>query len=83
MLRLSTSEFRKATADVLNRIAYGGDRLILHRHGKDVAVVLSVEEYAQLRMLEDAADRKTIARAKKASQDTVAWENLKRDLDLE
>ena len=36
MIRLSTSELRKDTADALNRVVYRGDRIALQRRGKDV-----------------------------------------------
>jgi prevent-host-death family protein len=82
MIRLSTSELRKDTADALNKVAYGGDRIALQRRGKDVAVIVSVEDYELLRALEDRADMETIRKIKAESGEEVLWDDLKKELGL-
>ena len=34
MIRVSTSDLRKDTADVLNKVAYGGERVALQRRAR-------------------------------------------------
>lgn len=82
MIRLSTSELRKDTADALNRVVYRGDRIALQRRGKDVAVIVSVEDYELLRAIEDRADMETIRKIKAEPGEDVLWDDLKKDLGL-
>ena len=56
-------DIRNNLADALNRVAYGGERIILERRGKGVAALVSVEDLALLEELENQAD---IRAAKKA-----------------
>ena len=39
-MNMSIVELRDNLADTLNRIAYGGERIILERHGKPVAALV-------------------------------------------
>jgi antitoxin YefM len=45
---ISVSEARKTLADIIERVQTPGQRQILSSNGKDVAVILSVEEYESL-----------------------------------
>ena len=82
MIRVSTSDLRKDTADVLNKVAYGGVRVALQRRGKDVAVILPVEDYELLKAIEDKADLETIRKIKEEGGDDVLWDDLKKELKL-
>lgn len=62
-MEISITEIRDNLADALNRVAYGGERVILQRRGKGVAALVSMEELALLEELENQAD---IAAARKA-----------------
>jgi prevent-host-death family protein len=63
--RLSVSEFRKGASEALNRVAYQGSRIVLHRRNKDVAVLVSVEDAAFLQELEDREDLEDARQAMK------------------
>ncbi|MFU8806446.1 MAG: type II toxin-antitoxin system Phd/YefM family antitoxin [Bradymonadaceae bacterium] len=80
MSRLTTTEARKNFADALNRVAYGGDRIILDRNGKTVAALISVEDLELLQMLEDRMDMDA-AREALAEGETIDWEDFKKDLE--
>jgi len=82
MIRVSTSDLRKNTADVLNKVAYGGERVALQRRGKDVAVIVSVEDYELLKVIEDKADLEMIRKIKEEDEDDVLWDDLKKELKL-
>jgi prevent-host-death family protein len=82
MTRISTSELRKDTADALNRVAYAGERIILHRREKDVAVIISIEDYALLREIEDREDIEAIRKSKAEKGPRTDWEDLKKELGL-
>jgi prevent-host-death family protein len=52
LMRLNVSQARAELAEVVNRAAYGNLRTIVSRRGKDLAVVIPVED---LRVLEHLA----------------------------
>lgn len=56
MIRVSTSRLREALSDVLNRVTYGHERVVLARHGKDIAAVVSKEDLELLLALEKHFD---------------------------
>ena len=41
-MEISITEIRDNLADALNRVAYGGERVILQRRGKGVAALVSM-----------------------------------------
>jgi prevent-host-death family protein len=53
---LSIVELRNNLADTLNRVAYGGERLVFARRGKPVAALVSPDDLAALEAAEDAND---------------------------
>jgi len=52
------TEARKAFSDLLNRVIYRQDRIVLTRRGKRIAAVISLEDLEALEALEDRADTK-------------------------
>jgi len=82
--RVSASKARTDLADILNRVAYKGERILLHRRGRNVAAVVSLDDFALLEELEDRIDleeaRAALAEVKKKG--TIPWEKIKADLGL-
>jgi len=64
---LPTSKAREGFADTINRVAFGKERVILRRRGKEVAAVVPI---ADLRLLEDLEDRIDLADARAALAET-------------
>lgn len=60
---ISTAEARKNFADVVNKVAYGKDPIVLTRRGQEVAALVSIDEFELLQQIEDRID---IEDAKKA-----------------
>ena len=60
---ISAANARKEFADILNKVAYGSETIVLTRRGKEVAALISMEDLALLQRLEDYID---IEDAKKA-----------------
>ena len=55
MLRsITTSEARDEFAEVINRVAYGGERVVIRRREKELAAVIPMED---LRLLERLIER--------------------------
>jgi prevent-host-death family protein len=86
MTRLNVSKAREEFPDVVNRAAYGKERTIVSRRGKDLAAVVPI---ADLRLLERLAreemDRLDLADARAALKEaeekgTVPLRDLLRDL---
>jgi prevent-host-death family protein len=78
------SEARESFSSTVNRVAYGGERVVLTRHGKRVAAVVPVEDLELLESLEDAVDVEEARRilAQGTEQDWVDWDELKQRLGL-
>ena len=60
---ISTADARKHFADIVNKVAYGHEPVILTRRGESIAALVSMEELELLQQLEDVID---IEDAKKA-----------------
>lgn len=60
---ISTADARKKFADIVNKVAYGHDPVILTRRGENIAALVSMEELELLQQIEDVID---INDAKKA-----------------
>lgn len=65
MSRLPTSEARRDLASVVNRVAYGEERIVLHRRGKDVVAIISMDDLELLERLEDRMDLRAARRAQR------------------
>ncbi|MBI3443723.1 type II toxin-antitoxin system Phd/YefM family antitoxin [Candidatus Woesebacteria bacterium] len=45
---VSIEEFRVNLADLVDRVMYGKDRIVIKKYNRDAAVLLSVEDYEKL-----------------------------------
>jgi prevent-host-death family protein len=63
MTTLTISNARQELADLVNKVAYGGQRICLKRRNKPIAALVSVED---LKLIEYLEDRMDIAAARKA-----------------
>lgn len=84
MTKLKISEARKEFAELINRVAYGDERIILERSGKELAAVIPIGDLELLEAIEDHID---LDEAKKALADPknrkpAAWRKVKKELGL-
>ena len=82
--RISASSARAQLPDILDRVAQGGERVIIERRGKVLGAVVSCEDLElleRLRELEDEEDSRAVARARK-EKGSITWALIKRDLGL-
>jgi prevent-host-death family protein len=63
---VSTAEARKRLAEIVNKVAYGKEPIILTRRGEQIAALISMEELELLQLIEDYSD---IQEAKKALEE--------------
>lgn len=84
MTSMPVTAVREDLAEIVNRVAYGRERVCLTRHGKDVACLVSVEEAKLLTLIEDRLDLSDALDALKEvrEQGTVAWDDLKAELGI-
>ena len=82
MTRLTTTEIRERLSEALNQAAYRGERIVLTRHGKDIAALISAEDLALLEELEDHLDNQAAREALAEKGKNVPWEKLKKELGL-
>ena len=76
------SETRGDFSSTINRVAYGGERVVLTRHGRRVAAVVPVRDLELLEALEDARDLDEVraAVADPENEQPISWEELKAEL---
>ncbi len=84
MTRLTITEARETLADILNRVAFQGERIVLLRHGKEAAALVSVEDLKALEELEDHLDNEAadVALMEAEEKGTVPWEEVKKRLGM-
>jgi prevent-host-death family protein len=86
MTRLASGKVRQEFSETVNRVAYGRERIVLHRRGRDLAALIPVEDLALLEALEDRLDveeaERILAEAKVKRQKPLAWEKAKKKLGL-
>jgi prevent-host-death family protein len=87
MIRLNVVELRQSLADILNRAEYKGERIVIHRRGKDAAAIISIEDLTLLeRLIEDAEDRRDVDAARDAlaeSSERIPYEAARKKLGLD
>ena len=81
--RLSATKARREFANLVNRVAFSGERIVLERHGKGVMALVSVED---LELLEKIEDRLDLSEARKRLADrrdnSIPWKDVKAKLGL-
>lgn len=88
MLRsITASEARDEFAEIINRVAYGGERIVIRRREKELAAVIPMEDLRLLeRLIEQEEDRLDAEAARKALADpddeTVPWEEARKEIGL-
>ena len=82
---ISTGDARKHFAELVNRVAFGKERVVLTRHGKQLCALVPIEDLSFLDRVRDAATRNDVsdALAERAEGGSIAWSDLKRELGLD
>jgi len=82
---MTVAEVRENFAEVLNRIAYSGERIGVSRHGKVLAVMVPIEDLEALEAYEDWRDQKLADEAweEYLREGGVPIEVIRQELDAE
>ena len=81
MTRIAAAKIREHFSDTLNRVAYGGERFLIHRRGKPLAAIVPTEDLRALEELEDRIDLKAARKVLK-EKGTISWNKLRAELGL-
>jgi len=83
-MTVSTVKARGQLSTVINRAAFGKERVVLTRRGKEIVAVVPIEDLRFLEELENRIDldeaRAALTEAKRKG--TISWERIKADLGL-
>ena len=81
MTKIAVIDARKDLADILNRAAYGKERVVLTRRGKDVAAIIPMDDLNILEAFEDHMDvtesEKILARVRAGSEQLLSLDEVK------
>src|SRR5262245_14343827 len=85
MATMTVAEAKNRFSDVLRRAEYGGERVIVERHGKPVAAIVSTDDLRRLEATDDAADLRDAqaALAEARHAETVPLEAVLRKYGLD
>ncbi len=83
-MTITTGKAREQLSNVINRAAFGKERIVLTRRGKEIAAVVPIEDVKLLEEIEDRIDLEEAraALAETKSKGTIPWEKIKADLGL-
>ena len=84
-VRVSATLIRDDLANVVNRVAFGGERIVLERRGKDVAALVPMDDLRRLEEMESVhwsreAD-KALAEAKRRGERPLSFDAVERRID--
>jgi len=78
---IGVADIQANLADVINRVAYGGERIVLQRRGKQVLAVVPMEDLALIEEMENRADIRAAMKARKEKGE-VPLEKIKARLGM-
>ncbi|MCX4672868.1 type II toxin-antitoxin system Phd/YefM family antitoxin [Streptomyces sp. NBC_01381] len=58
---IPVTQARAELADLINRVVYGGERVVVTRHGKPLVALVSAADLERLQELPDAADEQVVS----------------------
>jgi prevent-host-death family protein len=86
MTRIPVTRARKTLSDVISHVAFGGERVVLSRNGKDLAAIVSMEVYRRVEAAEDRADLADLRSTKRAAaqrgEHPIPYEEARKRLGL-
>ncbi len=79
---VSTVEARKKLAEIVNKVAYGKETVVLTRRGEEIAALISTEELGLLQLIEDYVDIEDARKALEEPGKNTSAEKLWKELGL-
>ncbi len=80
--QITSAEARRNLAKVLDRVAYGRERVVLSRRGRPEAVLVSLEDLLMLQQMDECVARDAVREAETAAarEDEISWEALEQEV---
>ena len=84
MTKLSTVKARDQFSEMVNRAAYGKERIVLTRRGRELAAVVSIEDLELLEKMEEELDLEEVRKAwaKQGKKPARDWAKAKKRLGI-
>jgi prevent-host-death family protein len=84
MAQVNTVNARAQFSEIINRAAFGKERVTLTRRGKEIVAVVPIEDVKLLEALEDKIDLEEarVALAESKKKGTVSWDKIKKELGI-
>jgi antitoxin Phd len=79
---VSTAEARKKLAEIINKVAYGKEPVVLTRRGEEIAALISMEEFELIQLIEDHIDIEDARKALEEPGGNISAENFWKELGL-
>lgn len=76
MLAVGSREAKERFGELVNRVGYGRERVVIEKHGRPVAVLVSVKELEYLDRLEELWDAVRLRAAIETSTGTVSIDDV-------
>lgn len=78
------SEARSHLTEIVNEVAYGGERVVVSRKGKKLVAIISLEDFEIFEALEDHLDLSVAELVDKdiEKHGTISWTDAKTELGL-
>lgn len=81
-ITVSTSKARIDFAEMINQVAYGGERIVLDRHGKPIAAIIPIDDLTFLEEIENRLDIDAAKRALAESDERIPYDRVRKELGL-
>lgn len=82
---INTADAKEEFAELVNRVAHNKERIILTRRGKDIAVIIPIEDLALLQQSQNKNDLEEATEALKEARDkgTLSLDELKIEMMID
>ncbi len=80
---ITTADARKNFADIVNKVAYGKEAIILTRRGQEIAALISMDELRLLQQIEDHMDIEDAKKSLAEPGDNISAQDFWKQLGIE
>jgi antitoxin Phd len=80
--KISTADARKNFSNIVNRVSFGKESIILTRRGEEIAALVAIDELRLLQELEDRVDISDAMKAIKEQGEDIPAEQFWKKLGL-
>jgi prevent-host-death family protein len=81
-MTIKATKARDSFGETVNRAAYGKERVVIARHGKDIVAMIPIEDLRLLEELEDRFDVEAAREALAESDERIPYEDVRKALGL-